>query len=67
MFGLLEKVTKTAVGVALLPATVVLDAVRLPSIIDYESESSTIKTFNAIADNVTDIATGDWDDKEKSK
>lgn len=60
MFGLIEKVAKATVGVALLPVSVAVDAVSLPSIVD-EDDSATVATLKSVAKNVTDVATGNWD------
>lgn len=60
--GLFAKALKTVVGVAALPVTVTIDAVSLPWISTGDRESLVAKNLKALADNVEDIATGNWED-----
>ena len=64
MFGLLEKVAKTAVSVASLPVTVAHDIITAPM---EDTEAITPKAVNALSENLEKIATGEWDDDDSEK
>ena len=65
MSSLTEKLVKTAVGIVLLPLTAVIDVLCMYSIVSGDSEFSCVRTLRAIADNITDIATGEWEARSR--
>ena len=63
MFGLFEKVVSTAVSVATLPVAPAIDLYN--TITEEDKPSVTGKVVENIVDNLSDIATGDWDNKRQ--
>ena len=61
MFGLFEKAINTAVSVVTLPVAPAIDLYN--TITEENKPSVTGKVMENIVDNLSDIATGDWDRK----